>query len=67
MLGNSESKKDESSFGSLGIADMQQVRFVVEKIRKDQGRMEEEFEVMLDLLEKNRNEDHKRLVTPEYL
>lgn len=29
--------------------------------------MEEEFEVMLDLLEKNRNEDHKRLVTPEYL
>lgn len=29
--------------------------------------MEEEFEVMLDLLEKNRNEDRKRLVTPEYL
>lgn len=51
----------------MGIADMLQMRYTVEKLMKNQIKMEEEFQTMLDLLEKNRSEDLSRLVTPEYL
>jgi len=43
------------------------MRYTVEKLQKSHNRMEEEFQTMLDLLEKNRSEDLRRLVTPEFV
>lgn len=51
----------------MGIVDMQSIGFSIDKLQKSHTRMEEEFQTMLDLLEKNRKDDLRRLVTPEFL
>lgn len=61
--------KNESPrlFGGIGIADLQQVRYVVEGVMKKQTYMQEEFDNMLYIMERNRVEDSKRIVSPEFL